>query len=183
MSKSMMASVSAADVLRGRFREQVAKYRALVARSVDAGGVLSEVETSELVDLCDALKLPAERFEQDCVDLAGMRSAESRLQAVYERNAATVADVPKLEAELAALSAEFQQVRMTADAKCRALEAEMAEKRREMRKETTRYRESPDRLQREVMERREVNPVLFQAAVEPAEWPKLLEPRKRIIRG
>ena len=182
MAKSE-AVVDVAERMRARFRTQVARYRELVARGVDTGGVLGEAEVAELVQLCDALNLPSERFQEDCGELLGLRDVEARLAEVQARNATPVADVPALEAELAKASAECAGIRSEAELRTRALEKQMADLRREITKEVRRYREPTDRWEREIMERLEANPVLFRREVEPGEWAAVLRPRKRMIRG
>jgi hypothetical protein len=183
MAEAVTAGVAASEVLRARFRTQVARYRELVAHSVDTGGMLSEGEVAELVELCEALKLPPDRFEQDRGELVGLRQVEVRLAEVNAKNATRVADVPALEAEITRLSAEFGRIRSEAESRCGALEKQMAELRREIRKEERRHREPTDRWEREIMERHEANPVMFQRDVEPGEWASLLRPRKRTIRN
>ena len=183
MSESMAAGVAATDVLRIRFRKQVARYRELVARAVDTGGILSDADMAALVELCDALVLPPDRFEHDREELSELRNVEAKLAAVQVKNATVVADVPALEKEIAKLAKEAARIRDEADVKCQAIQAKAAELRREIHKEERRYREPTHRWEREIIERRDANPVLFQRDVEPGEWGQLLKPRKRTIRG
>lgn len=183
MAEIPAAGVSVVDVLRNRFRDQLAKYRALVDRAVDRGGVLSEAEAAELVSVCEALTLPPDRFEQDRNDVIRLRSLEARLDETRTRNATPIADVPRLEAEIAELAKERMRIRDEADTKCKALEEQAAVRRREIRKEERRYREPTDRMEREVLEIRDYNPVLFRREPEPSEWANMLLPRRRTIRG
>lgn len=182
MSASVSAGVSAVEVLRRRFRDQLAAYRTLVDRAVDHGGALSESDAAELVSVCDALSLPPARFAQDCSDVMQLRSLEARLDETRTRNATPIADVPRLEAEIAELSKERMRIRDEADTKCKALDEQAAARRREIRKEEQRFREPTDRIEREVIEIRDYNPVLFRREPEPSEWANMLLPRKRTIR-
>jgi hypothetical protein len=178
---SETAVVDVAEMVRRQFEQRLERYRSLVAAAADHDGQLPAAMAEEFLEVTSQLGIPADRLGHDVGSLVASRNLEARLWAIHEANNRVVADVPKLEAELAELSQEFMRTKRRMELEVERLEGEMRSRRAEIAKEHTRPRQSTASLEQQRRRLAEGNPVLFAPGVTVADLPRLLGVRQSTV--